>query len=118
MVTRTQESPQLKKRSHDWIDARSLALAEAVAEKIRRDPSLLERAKDNLARWKEKRTTWPRCLEEWEEILSDFPFEDVLALLVEDSEEGRRRRQSSPFTGILTATERKAIFAHYETIGA
>jgi hypothetical protein len=85
-------------------------LAEAVAEKIRRDPSLLKRARRNLARWKERRTTWPRCLEEWEEILSDLPVEDVLALLVEDSEEGRRRRQSSPFTGILSAAERRAIF--------
>lgn len=117
MGTSTQESPPLKKRSHDWIDARSLALAEAVAEKIHRDRSLLQKAMENLARWKQRRTTWPRCLREWEEILSDLPVEDVLALLVEDSEEGRRRRQSSPFTGILTATERKAIFEHYETIG-
>ena len=117
MDTGTQKSQLIKKRSHNWIDARSLALAKAVAEKIRRDPSLLRRATENLARWKGRRTSWPKCLREWEKILSDLPVSDLLALLVEDSEEGRRRRQSSPFTGILTAAERKAIFEQYDAIG-
>ena len=117
MDTGTQESPTIKKRSHEWIDARSLALAKAVAEKIRRDTSFLQQATENLARWKARRTNWPKCLREWEEILSDLPVRDVLALLVEDSEEGRRRRQSSPFTGILTAAERKVIFEQYDAIG-
>ena len=99
------------------MDARSLALAQAVAEKIRRDPSRLQRALENLVRWKKRREIWPACLKEWEEILARRSIDEVLAILVEDSEEGRRRRQSSPFTGLLTPAERKAIFDHYETIG-
>ena len=107
MSTPQADTPQpLQKRSHDWIDARSLALAQAVAEKIRHDPSLLQRALENLARWKERRQTGPLCLTEWEEILAGRNVDDVLAILVEDSEEGRRRRQSSPFTGFLTPPER------------
>jgi hypothetical protein len=38
-------------RSHDWIDARSLALHEAVAAKIEVTPALLDIARGNLARW-------------------------------------------------------------------
>jgi hypothetical protein len=117
MDKRSELLHSLKKRSHAWIDARSLALAKAVAEKIRRDPALLQRALDNLARWKERRSTWPRCLSEWEEIISSRTLDDVLAILLEDSEEGRRRRQSSPFTGILTLAERREIFKRYEAIG-
>ncbi len=118
MSTPHADTPQpLQKHSHDWIDARSLALAQAVAEKIRRDPSLLQRAFENHARWKESRETWPPCLREWEEILAGRNVDDVLAILVEDSEDGRRRRQSSPFTGFLTPAERKEIFEHYEAIG-
>ena len=110
--------PLLQRRSHAWIDARSLALAEAVAEKIRRDPALLRRAAGNLARWKRLKGTLPPCLKEWEEILAGRTMDDVLAILVEDNEQGRRRRQSSPFTGLLTPAERKVIFQRYEAIGA
>ncbi len=118
MSTPQADTPQpLQKRSHAWIDARSLALARAVAERIRRDPSLLQRAFETLARWKERRETWPPCLREWEVILAGRNVDDILAILVEDSEDGRRRRQSSPFTGFLTPAERKEIFEHYEAIG-
>ena len=107
----------LKKRSHEWIDARSLAMAEAVAEKVGRDPALVQTAVGNLARWKARRSPWPACLREWEEILASCDVDDLLRILVEDSEEGRRRRQSSPFTGILTPRERREIFERYEAIG-
>ena len=107
----------MKKRSHEWIDARSLDLARAVAEKVRRDPSLLEKARGNLSRWKDRLHPWPRALQEWEEILGHPSLDRILLLLVEDSEEGRRRRQSSPFTGILTPGERQAIFERYEALG-
>ena len=111
------QRPILRKRSHQWIDARSLALAKAVAKKIRRDPQLLDTARDSLRRWKKRIIPWPRALREWEEILANFPLDTVLAMLLEDSEEGRRRRQSSPFPGVLTPQERRAIFDHYEAIG-
>ena len=108
----------LRKRSHEWIDARSLAMAEAIAEKIRRDPSLVDRARENLSRRKERLAQWPKALEEWEEILASFSLEEILSALLSDGEDGRRRRQSSPFTGILSPEERKVIFERYEEIGA
>jgi hypothetical protein len=107
-----------KKRTHEWIDSRSLELAKAVAREIRRDPSHVQRAMETLQRWKIQRDFSPRALEEWETLLAESSLEELLALLVEDSEEGRRRRQSSPFTGVLSEQERRRIFAKYEEIGA
>lgn len=92
-------------------------MARAVSDKVRAQHSLLDQARQTLARWKRTRTSWPRDLVEWERILEGTPVDDVLRALLEESDEGARRRQSSPFTGILTAAERSAILARYEEIG-
>ena len=55
-------------------------------------------------------------LKEWERILASSGPEEILAILVEDSEAGARLRQSSPFVGVLSREERNAIFALYETL--
>lgn len=39
-------------RTHQEIDARSLAMHRLVVEKIRRDPALLARAESTLSRWR------------------------------------------------------------------
>ena len=109
---------RLKKRSHQWVDARSLALAQRIAAKIMDDPSLVDRARDNLARWASRLDAWPAALREWKEMLANASVEEILSALLADDEEGRRRRQSSPFTGILSPAERKAVFDEYEAIGA
>lgn len=106
----------LIRRSHEWVDARSLELAQAIAVKVAAQPAYLERAKATLERWKGRRASWPNALREWEDLLAWSSLEQVLARLVEDSEEGRRRRQSSPFTGVLSESERREIFARYEGI--
>jgi len=118
MIGQIQEHRAPRKRSHQWIDARSLALAKAVAERVRRDPSTIEIARGNLRRWKETLALWPPALQEWERILQESPVETILEALVADDEDGRRRRQSSPFTGVLSESERRAIFEEYEAIGA
>jgi hypothetical protein len=38
-------------RSHEWTDQRSLALDRAVAEKLRAEPALVDRARQTLGRW-------------------------------------------------------------------
>ena len=108
----------LKKRSHAWIDARSRDLAIATVNKIRADIDLFGKARENLARWRERMDPLPQSLAEWEEILAARSREEVLAILVADDDEGRRLRQSSPFVGVLSQTERKAIFERYESVGA
>ncbi len=109
--------PAPHKRSHAWVDARSLALAQAIAAGIRSDPLLIRKAADYLERQKKRRSDWPRAFEEWEEILAQKSVDEVLSILVEESEEGRRLRQTAPFAGVLSPAQRKEIFDLYETIG-
>ena len=103
-------------RSHEWIDSRSLALDLAIAEKLRAEPSLVERARRTLDRWLEQRQpAAPSVLLEWREILSRWPFGRILDLLGGTDETSRRLRQSSPFCGILSPEERLAILKEYES---
>jgi hypothetical protein len=99
-------------RDHAAIDARSLALAEAIAAKIDADPARggVSKAAAVCARWARRRPD--PCAEEWLAILGR-PWEEVRAVLLDDSEEGRRLRQNSPFCGILTPKERWAIYRRF-----
>ena len=96
---------------HSLSDARSLALHCKIAYKIDRDPALLEKARANLARWREKYEPdqVPLCMDEWERILT-LPWPQVAALLIGLTQDAVRLRSSSPFTGILTQEERARIF--------
>lgn len=92
--------------THRDIDARSLAMHQLVAEKIRRDPALLERAKKTLARW--RGMVCPASqpyLVEWERLL-ERGIEPCLAVATENSQRAAALRQSSPFAGLLTNQER------------
>jgi hypothetical protein len=99
---------------HARIDERSLALHRRVAEKILAEPALLDRARTNVHRWQAASGAASLALAEWEGIL-DMPLEAVAAFLTERSERADRLRQSSPFTGILTEAERRAIYESYAT---
>jgi hypothetical protein len=100
-------------RSHQWIDQRSLALHEAVAAKLEAHPQLLEVARQNLEHWLQRNPA--TALRDWRRILDSTPLADVVALLRSSSEEATRLRQSSPFSGLLTTEERRAILSVYES---
>ncbi len=103
-------------RSHDWIDARSLALDMRIADQLAAQPSLLDRARATLRRWIAQRgPDVPAVLREWDHILNHSSPAALLELLRRDDPRARRLRQSSPFCGILTPAERLAIFKEYET---
>lgn len=77
-----------------------------IAEKIARDPSLLEVAKANIARWRS--SVSPRSLpylDAWQQIL-ERGVEAAIAAATDPSERGNQMRQSAPFAGILTQRER------------
>lgn len=100
-------------RTHEWIDRRSIALHEAVAEKLLQNPSLLDVARKNLRRW--LMVAPQPTLVEWRELLDSLPLNELIALLRSPSEPAARLRQSSPFAGVLTAQERQAILDQYES---
>jgi hypothetical protein len=97
---------------HERLDERSLALHRLVAQKILADPALLDKAGENMRRWQEANGSLSPPLAEWEQILSS-PVNQVVAFLVERSERATRLRQSSPFAGILTEDERRAVFESF-----
>ena len=99
---------------HQRIDQRSLALHRAIADKLRRDPSLIQAALDNLDRWSLQNGRSQPYWDAWRELLSR-PIEILLALLVEDSEKMAALRQATPFAGILSPQERWEIYARFET---
>ena len=54
---------------HPWLDARSLDMARIVVARIDADPSVIQVAQDNLARWSKLHGGLNRPLLEWVEIL-------------------------------------------------
>ncbi len=95
---------------HRILDARSLAMHCKIAQKITRDPNLLNIAKTNLERWNSKsKDPQPQYLREWEQIL-ERPWPEIAELITSMSEDATRLRSSSPFAGVLTAAERDQIY--------
>jgi hypothetical protein len=98
---------------HQRLDARSLALHSLVARKLMADPRLIERARENLQRWKKNSSRpLPSYFAEWERVFRLQPAE-VAGFLVTMNDDATRLRQSSPFSPLLTAEERARIYAAF-----
>lgn len=101
-------------RTHQEIDARSLAMHRLVAQKLRNEPERFECVRENLRRWDSVATPRARpYLKAWE-ALARQGMEACLEMAVEDSGQGRAMRQSSPFAGVLTNRERFAFLREWE----
>ena len=104
--------------SHQYIDEFNLAYHRAVAEALRREPeAVVKRARQNIARWIENNVYdggEKGALFEWDKILDESSIEELIAVITEDSDEGQRLRQSTPFTGVLPAEQRREILADCE----
>jgi hypothetical protein len=98
-------------KTHQDIDRRSLAMVRRIVEKIDADPQRagLDQARRVCARWIERGV---RPAQEWREIL-ERPWEEIRAILLDESDEGQRLRQNDPFCGILTPHERNAIYREF-----
>lgn len=96
--------------SHRLLEARSLAMHAVVAQKIERDPKLLDIPRNNLKRW---RARWEKEAPAWYDrwcAIMERPWPEIAAVITEPSEESARLRQSSPFAGVLSVEERKRIY--------
>lgn len=98
---------------HQILDARSLALHCAIAQKISRNPELLSIARENLDRWVAKTDTGtPRYLKAWRRVL-ERPWSEIAGLICSMNEEATRLRSSSPFAGVLSAEERERVYVAF-----
>lgn len=95
------------------LDARSLAMHCMIVRKISQNPRLLDKAKENLDRWRTKTMgPQPQYMKEWSEIL-ERPWPEIAHLITEMSDEATRLRSSSPFAGVLSQQERERIYAAF-----
>lgn len=98
---------------HRIIEARSLAMHCLAAQKIMTEPALLVEVRRTLDTWRERYgKDTPRALEEWAAILCR-PWPQIAAIITDPGERSTRLRQSTPFAGVLSAGERKRIYAAF-----
>jgi len=99
-------------KTHQEIDRRSLLLSRAVVEKLERGDVLagVEKARRINRAWRAQHAT--PLHEEWAAMLAR-PWPEIRAALLDESPEGARLRQNSPFCGILTPRERWALYKEY-----
>jgi transcriptional regulator with XRE-family HTH domain len=94
-------------------DRRSLLLHAAIAKQLRHDPeSTLQIAGTNLDRMSEQHPDASRLLDEWATILARS-VESIIETMLDPSLHARDLRQVTPFAGVLTATERTAVYTRF-----
>jgi hypothetical protein len=99
---------------HEHIDRVGLAMDRAIAAKIRADPSVIEIARRNLARWRQQeggQLSPPH--EEWERILRFLAPAELADFISSDTPKASRLRQSSPFPGVLSEEECRDILQRH-----
>jgi hypothetical protein len=93
------------------IDAQVAQMHAEIAARIRAgDDYPINRALQNLSRWRQQfGGSLPVAYREWQELLEREDIESVIYILLGSDEESIRRRSNSPFTGILSAAERREL---------
>jgi excisionase family DNA binding protein len=94
-------------------ELRSLWLHRAVAGKVVRDPlSAIAHARRNIERFRQIQPRARVWLDEWASILDAGP-EAVLEMLTSPSRQAVELRQNTPFVGLLTEDEQRAVLAAF-----
>jgi hypothetical protein len=94
---------------HALAEERSIELHRVVADRLRHDERLLERALERVRGWLQDRAVAEPYARAWLEVLGR-PADEVAALLVDTSERARALRQTSPFAGVLDARTRWEVW--------
>lgn len=83
-----------------------------IARRVRRDPSLVTKAKENVFRWQQSDHLTPSA--EWLPLLNGS-LDQLLRIMKDKSEQSQQLRQSSPFAGnsFIQQSERMKILAHH-----
>ena len=98
----------MRKWDHQAIDRANAATDRLIARRLRRDPRLVQRARRNLKRWmaRDGKSVAPVFLE-WAGVLDTLTRAELADFLERGTARARRLRQSSPFLGLLTNSERR-----------
>lgn len=102
--------------SQRFIDLVALDYHRLVAERLRADPdTVLREARENLQRWLpiHEGSGSELALLEWQQLLDAKTVLELIAIILEDSEEGQRLRSSTPFAGYMTDEESRALWRRH-----
>lgn len=94
---------------HRLAEERSVAYHRVIAERLRHQPEILEKARQRVATWMTSGENAPFYARKWAEILAR-DASAIAAFLVERNELADELRQSSPFAGALRPQERWRIW--------
>jgi len=93
-----------------FLDEFSLLLHREIAARMRRNSrEILKIAKENLNRWIAAQGDVSALLE-WKDLLENNTPEKLARIITQKNGEGQRLRSSSPFAGVLSESEREAIW--------
>ena len=90
---------------HHLAEERSLAYHALIADKIERDPALLDVARRRVAEWLASGTPHAHYARAWSAIL-ESPVEIIRQHLLDPTPAGRALRQVTPFAGMIAPNTR------------
>lgn len=95
-------------------DRRSLALHEAIAQRLVEEPqAVLTRARRTLALTRQRHPGATALCREWDRILR-LPPSDIVEVLRDPRSKARELRQVTPFAGVLSTAERTRVYREFE----
>lgn len=93
-------------------DKRSLAMHRAIVKRLHENPELWDVPLQNIERWAAQ-GYMPVSHRVWFEILTSWPREKIIKLLLSRSQRATQLRSCSPFTGIISQDKRNQIFEKF-----
>ena len=94
-------------------DRRSLALHEAIAQRLIGDPvAVMKRARSMLDLMMERHPGAAPLLAQWKAILR-CPVSEIAEVLLDPRPRARELRQVTPFAGILSPAERAEVYRRF-----
>jgi hypothetical protein len=94
---------------HRLAEERSLAYHQAIAQRLLRDPRILDEARRVVESWLQDTSSTTYYAEAWRAVLAGDAA-TVAAFITDPGERARELRQSTPFAGVLSPRERWAIW--------
>lgn len=110
MLSGSHETKRLPAKTHSDATEREFLMSREIADMIRRDPTLVDRARRHVIKLLNEEQGMARAdILEWRQLLENYSPERIADLLGSESSRAERLRQSSPFFVVLTTPERDAI---------
>lgn len=94
--------------SHRLAEERSLAFHRAIAERMRADPRIVQRALARVEEWLSSDSVPARYASEWRKLLA-LPLDALVEAMTARTQAAHDLRQVSPFAGALDARTRWQI---------